>query len=215
MTNKQGLPVGPSLDFGWNTFKDNAVFLVGVYLAAVFVPALIAWADEVLGGRMDFLMWFVHLFVTLVIEIGLVKIALKFEAGEMPEFANLFDGIERVPSLFVATLVGAAAVIAGLILLIVPGIIVGLRFMFVGFVVVDQKAGPIDALQKSWELTRGYTFDLFLFALAIFGINLLGCILFGVGVFVTMPVTALAMTRIYRVLCAQPAEAPAAGAITA
>ncbi|MDH3198878.1 MAG: DUF975 family protein, partial [Candidatus Krumholzibacteria bacterium] len=166
-------------------------------------------------GRFDFLMWFVHVFVTLVIEIGLVKIVLKFEAGQMPEFANLFDGIDRVPNLFVATLVGTAAVIAGLILLIVPGIIVGLRLMFAGFVVVDQKAGPIDALQKSWAMTRGYTLDLFLFALAVFGINLLGCILFGVGVFVSLPVTALAMARIYRVLCAQPAEEPAARAVAA
>jgi len=215
MTNTQGLPVGPALDFGWKTFKENAAFLLGVYLAAAFVPALVAWADEVLGGRMDFVMWLAQVFVTLVIEIGLLKIALKFETGQIVEFAHLFDGIGRVPNMFVVAVLGGAAVIAGLVLFIVPGIIIGLRLMFAGFIVVDQNAGPIVALQKSWEMTRGYTLDLFLFALAVFGINVLGCILFVVGVFVTAPVTFLATARIYRVLCDRPVEAPVAVAATA
>lgn len=210
MTQTRGLPAGPALDFGWNTFKENAAFLVAVYLAAAFVPALVAWADEVLGGRMDFTMWLVQVFVSLVIEIGLLKIAIKFETGQTTEFAHLFDGIRRVPSMFVVAVVGAAAVIAGLILLVVPGVIVGLRLMFAGFVVVDQEAGPMIALQKSWDMTRGYTLDLFLFAVAVLVINLFGCILLGVGVFVSAPVTFLATARIYRTLCDRPVEAPEA-----
>jgi uncharacterized membrane protein len=215
MTNTQGLPVGAALDFGWNTFKANAVFLLSVYLAAAFVPALIAWADEVLGGRMDFAMWLAQVFVSLVIEVGLIKIALKFETGQITEFAHLYDGIGRVPNMFVVAVLGGAAVVAGFVFLIVPGIIIALRLMFAPFIVVDQQAGPIVALQKSWEITRGFTLDLFLFALAVFGINLLGCILFGVGIFVSAPVTFLATARIYRVLCDRPVEAPAAVAAPA
>jgi len=207
MPNTQGLPVGPALDFGWNTFKANVVFLVGVYIAAAMMIGLVGWADSLTNDRLDFAYFLAQLFVALIIEVGLVKIALCFEAGKPCEFANLFDGFDRVPNMFVALLIMYVAIAVGLVLLIVPGIIVAIRLMFTPYIVVDRRMGPIDALRESWEMTRGYGLDLFLLWVALTGINLLGSILFGVGVLATLPVTALATARIYRILSTARASA--------
>jgi uncharacterized membrane protein len=85
-------------------------------------------------------------------------------------------------------------------LLIVPGIIVAVRLQFIPFLIVDEAVGPIDAVQRSWDLTAGYTLDLFLFDLLLFVINLLGLMALFVGVFVSCPITGIAMADMYRTL---------------
>ena len=77
-----------------------------------------------------------------------------------------------------------------------------------GYVIVDTGAGPIDALKKAAELSEGIRMDLFLFALMLFGINVIGLLVLGVGILVTVPITGLAMTFVYRHVQPGPAEEP-------
>jgi hypothetical protein len=58
--------------------------------------------------------------------------------------------------------------------LIVPGIILGLMFMFYGYVMIEKKRGPIQAFKESKRFTDGAKWDLFLFSLLVIGLNLLG-----------------------------------------
>jgi uncharacterized membrane protein len=96
----------------------------------------------------------------------------------------------------------------GLILLIVPGIIMMLRLSLIGFVLVDERTGPIDAIQRSWDMTRGHTMDLLVLFIALLGLNILGlCCLF-IGLFVTVPMSGLAMAYIYRELKPKTVVAP-------
>ena len=55
-----------------------------------------------------------------------------------------------------ASILLALAVAIGFVLLIVPGIIFGLMFMFTTFVVIERELGPIDAMNESHRLTRGH-----------------------------------------------------------
>ncbi len=91
----------------------------------------------------------------------------------------------------------------GLILLIIPGIIWAIQFCFYDYLIVDRGFGPVDALKKSSEITKGVKLDLFVFGMLLGIINLLGFICLVVGLFVTIPTTMVAMAFVYRKLLAQ------------
>ena len=54
----------------------------------------------------------------------------------------------------------AVVVIIGLILLIVPGIMLALMFLFGSFIVIDRGLDPIEAMKESMHITLGYRFEL-------------------------------------------------------
>jgi uncharacterized membrane protein len=211
MPNTRGLPLGESIQFGWKTLQSSAVFVCGVTLVAWVVPSVIEWAgDTAFDNRLqEFGMSVISAAVSATFGLGLAKIYLRFRDGETPVFENLFDGLARLHVYVAAMIIVGIAVCMGLLLLVVPGIIFLLRLWFVGFVIVDEKAGPLEAIQRSWDITRGYTMDLFLLFILLVGLNLLGVLLLLVGLLVTVPISGLALAYVYRHLKPRAAAAPA------
>jgi uncharacterized membrane protein len=148
----------------------------------------------------QFLMELINIVVSATFALGLLRIYLRFRDGEKPIFENLFDGVARAHVWVGASIIMGVAVAMGLVLLIVPGVIMLLRLWFVGFVLVDERTGPIDAIQRSWDITRGHTMDLLVFFIVLVGLNLLGAVCLGVGLLVTIPISGLALAFVYREL---------------
>lgn len=63
-----------------------------------------------------------------------------------------------------------------------------------------ENAGPMTALRKSAHLTEGVKPKLLVFYLALLGLNILGTIPIGLGLFVTMPISLIAAAHVYRQL---------------
>lgn len=98
------------------------------------------------------------------------------------------------------------AVIVGLIFLIVPGIYLMLRLMFVPILVVDRELTAREALSASWDATRGHTGFLFLFFLTTLFANIIGLLALGVGLLISLPTTAMAQMAVYNTLAVKPAS---------
>ena len=80
----------------------------------------------------------------------------------------------------------------------------GRYIQFYKFLIVDKgDIGPIESLKESWKMTKGYAWNLFLFLILIALLNILGVILFGVGLFVTIPISLLSYAILYRKLHAR------------
>jgi uncharacterized membrane protein len=105
-----------------------------------------------------------------------------------------------------AQIVYGLIVVGGIILLIVPGIIWSIKYMFTPFIVIDKSMMPMDAIRESGRITDGHKSQLFLFGLALAGINILGFLCFVVGLLVSVPVSALATVYAYRFLEHQASE---------
>ena len=214
MPNPRGLPLSEAVRFGWRTVQQHFPFIILTIAVAVVVPMVIDWGGEHAFHRrgQQFLMTLIDIVVSATFALGLFKIYLRFRDGEKPIFENLFDGVARAHVWVGASIIMTVAVVMGLVLLVVPGIIMLLRLWFVGFVLVDERTGPIDAIQRSWDLTRGRTMDLLVFFIVLVGLNLLGVVCLGVGLLVTVPISGLAMAYIYRELkpklAIQPASTP-------
>lgn len=223
MPNPKGLRISEAIRFGWKTVQASFAFILLTLVLAFIVPIMIETGGEHVfhhDGQV-FLIKVISWLVTATFSLGLAKIYLRYRDGEKPIFENLFDGVARAHIWFASTLIADVAIIMGLILLIVPGVIMMLRLWMVGFVLVDERTGPIDAIQRSWDITRGHTMDLLVLFIALLGLNILGICCLGVGLLVTVPISGLALAHVYRELkpkaamANEPAPTPASNAAPA
>ncbi len=196
---------GEAIRFGWETAKRNFWFfflIYCVYFVVAFVPPRL-----VPPGRTPF-----EILLTLGISIavgvlsivtalGLVRVGLRFTDNEKPSVADLFSAnFGQVLSFFVAFILSAIVTGIGFVLLVIPGIILGIRLSLVTYVIVDKKLGPVAALRESWELTRGSAWNLSLFSILLLLINALGALALVIGLLWTGPTSLVANAFVYRKL---------------
>ena len=134
----------------------------------------------------------------MIMDVGLTVISLRLCDGRKPRVADLFVHYPLAPTYFISTLIAALMVLAGLILLIVPGVILLVMFQFYAYHIVDERAGAFDALRCSAATTRGVRWRLFLFGLLTVLINIGGAHCLLVGLFLTVPVTLVSRAYLFR-----------------
>jgi len=121
--------------------------------------------------------------VPLLIVAGVVQMgaltygAVQHLGGRPVRFgAMLSAGFGRLLPLIGAGIVTALLVWVGFLLLVVPGIIIACGLAATIPAVVAERKGPIEALRRSWGLTRGYRGKIFLAGLVLLliqiGLNL-------------------------------------------
>ncbi len=104
---------------------------------------------------------------------GATRIASQAVLGRTPMLGDaLSEAASVFWSLFGATLLMSLAMFAGLIMFVVPGFIIWLGLIFIAPVVVIERTNAVDALGRSWRLTRGRRGK-------IFGVLVLVALLFG------------------------------------
>lgn len=194
-----------AIKFGWNTTKKNLPFLLKVYLITGVISILgnvtyyqvkLQDFDFVTNFLIQIVLWI----LTTIISMGLIKIALKFTDDQKPNISDLYRQYPLFFKYFAGEILSAIATFLGFILLIIPGIIIFIKLYFVNLLIVDKGFGPIQAVKKSWKMTKGHFWNLFLFGLALLGLNLLGALAFLIGLLWTIPTTSIATAYVYRKL---------------
>jgi len=108
------------------------------------------------------------LVVAPLIAAATIAVLQALSNGAPPRFRQSVQlALDVFPALFAAVLLAGAAVAFGLALLIVPGVYVAVRLLFVPQTVVLDEARGTDALRASWSLTDGFwwrTFGVILLA---------------------------------------------------
>ncbi|MEL6346759.1 MAG: hypothetical protein AAFV53_26835 [Myxococcota bacterium] len=114
------------------------------------------------------------------------------------ELRGFFTSTRRIPQGFLAAFVLNLLTSIGVCFCIVPGIIVQVGLFLWPWVMIDEDVNFIGAFQRSWELTEGHRFDVFLFFL-VFGVLNFAAILFTCGLagFVTAPLGMIATGLMY------------------
>lgn len=205
--------VGDAVSFGWYAMKNNLGF---------FIPAvLILWAAGAIPGGLQSLNYYmstvaaavwagifglVSFVVGIFVNMAQIRIGLRFADGDVADFPDLLADYRKFLDVLVGSILYGLLVFAGLILLIIPGIYWAVRYQFFGYLILDQEYGPVDAIKRSGELTRGVWWNLFAFWLTMLGIWILGFLACCVGVLFAMPVIIVAIAYVYRTLLAATPE---------
>lgn len=122
------------------------------------------------------------LLVLPVIQYGMHFLFLKSARNETFEVMQIFDGFKMYMNVVLANILMMALVGLGLLVFVVPGIYILCRLAFVPYVVMDLKLGPVEAIKKSWELTRGQVITVLGMVLLAIPIIIGGLMLVIVGV---------------------------------
>ena len=87
--------------------------------------------------------------------VGMIAFMLRIARGQGSEYGALFSGGPLLVPALVINIIVTIAVVGGLILLIVPGIILGLMLSLSLFMLVDQKADIFGSIKMSATAMQG------------------------------------------------------------
>jgi len=145
-------------------------------------------------GMVALLFWLVGAYMAG----GFITLALKAARGQETSFGDLFGGGRYLGRFLVTGIVGGLVVGLGLLLCVVPGYIVAYGLSLAGFLIVDQDLSGVDALKRSWELTKGHKVNIFIFHLIGIAVALAGELACLIGLYlVSIPMTFIGATYVY------------------
>jgi len=153
-------------------FLVLAIIFVGLPQFAVsYGQILIRDAQPELVGWIPIVGLVVSLVTAYILQGALTRAAIDDLSGKGVRLgAALSDGFSFFFPLFVVALLVGLGLMIGFLLLIIPGIILAVRWAVSAAVVVAEREGPTSAIGRSSELTAGYRW-------AIFGLLLLYIVL--------------------------------------
>ena len=207
-TATKTINIKEALTVGWQSWKRNFLFFIGVMVLVYLIPAIPVLIQGLVGGFIvELFLLGTALILRRLIWLGLIKIALLVSANQPARLGYLFNQSAKLIKFAVANLIVSLITIVGYLLLIVPGVIWALKYQLVPFLIADKGLGPIAALRQSARLTQGAKLQLFYLLLATTLINFVGALALGLGLFITVPLTIVAQAHVYRQLLAQEESA--------
>jgi hypothetical protein len=136
--------------------------------------------------------------LSVFLSLGATRIGLNLVSGREFNLGMLFGGGKKLLPAFGATILFGLMVVVGLLLLIVPGVYLALRYGFFLTAMVDRDLGVIDSFKYSSALTTNNRMNLFLLALLGLLVMLAGLLALCVGLFFAIPVMWLSWIVAYR-----------------
>ncbi|MDF1573767.1 MAG: hypothetical protein P1P86_01065 [Bacteroidales bacterium] len=196
-----------SYSIGWKVLMASFVELLVVSI----VYMILSGPVSTIQWKIDSFEWFLvplvffgimyGVFVAGPIQYGTSWVFLKAVRGERIEVRDIFVVFQRnYWNAVIANIVVGIIVGLGIVMLIVPGIIFACRLAFVPYLVVDREMDVMDALRVSWDLTRGYGWQIFFMGLLAIPIVILGLVCLFVGVFVSVMWISAAFAVMYHTI---------------
>jgi hypothetical protein len=134
-------------------------------LAVAFVDVLItATSDPSQGmGPLYLLAWMFNLLIYPIYTAALILLMAKRAQLEQPENKALVASAIKIwQPFFVVHIIGAGLTAVGLMFLVLPGIYVAVRLSFAEFYLVLEGVKPLEAIQKSFQATQPFFFQILL-----------------------------------------------------
>jgi hypothetical protein len=206
-----GLSVGDAIRYGWDRFKANPWTWIGAVVIAAVVQGVL---NSLFGNRSAFRVdmfgqspwtfgWIVGSILTVVvgylINAAFVRGALHEVDGQRPTLGSFFR-FTNVGNVILASILVGVIFAVGLILFVIPGLIVAFLSWWTLQFVIDRHDSAIDGIRSSFRAISSQAGAVFLLALALIGINILGAIPLGLGLLITVPLSTIASTYAYRVV---------------
>lgn len=208
------LSVGDAISYGWSKFSGNAGVWIVFMLAAFVIQGLISGifnGFDFTSEATDFTLLnavgsIVTAIVGYLIQAAFVRGALAETDGQRPAFGTFLQ-VGPIGAVILAGLLVGIGTSIGLVLCIIPGLVFAFFAWWTMQFVIDRNQDAVTAIKSSFNAVKSNAGTLFLLALALFGINIVGALLCLIGLLVTVPVSIIAVTYAYRVTTGGPVAA--------
>lgn len=219
MVPKVDFSMSESIRFGWKATKDHPwiFFFIGVIILLTML-CLIAGIDSAVSstdeGSESFLIIMSAIIaitalaswvLSLLFLMGMINISLNCLDKKRVRLLDFFMPFPLIGRILIVSVFYGIIVLGGFILFVIPGIIWAVQYGFCFFLVVDRHMGPWKALVTSSIITWGNKRDLLVFLSLIVAMNIAGFISLLAGLFISIPVSLLALSHAYR-NCAAASE---------
>lgn len=124
--------------------------------------------------------------IAAIYSYGVAYVFLKVARKEDFDFEETFSGFKTYKRAFLSNLLVMLAVGLGIILLVIPGIFLACRLVFVPYLIMDKKHGVIDSIKISYYMSKGYFWTVFGMGILSFVILMLGLVLLGFGILISL-----------------------------
>jgi uncharacterized membrane protein len=200
---------GEALQFGWQQTKSKFWFFAAVLIIAFILAMILSVATGMVepNSPANMMLSLITTLFNIIVSMGIIANTLEICDGRPVDFFHFISKGRLILNYFFASVIYGLIVFLGFLLLIIPGMILAVRLQFFTYLIVDRQLGPVQALKQSAEITKSCTFSLFLFGVLIVIINFIGMIIFGIGLFASVPTTLIAIAYVYRKLLTQNQEA--------
>jgi uncharacterized membrane protein len=200
-------PSLPSISKAFHLAQEVYKEHIGLFTACMstfFASWVVLEIIVIAGQRFGALLWMAaHLtfFVLFAgMEIGFIHICLMLHDGKQARYLELFRDLRLGVNFLFVQLVYFATVLVSLALLVVPGAYLGIKYTFYAFSFADRNSNLKQSFQQSTVTSQGSMWFLFWFSILILLFNLAGASILGIGLMMTVPVSALMKAFIYREL---------------
>lgn len=182
---KAPLDVGENLKTAWETFTKYPVpLIVGLLLASV----VSVFTLGICAGPMT---------------VGYAKMVLAASKGKQVDIGDVFKGFEVfVPSLALMLVTGLA-IMLGLVLFVLPGLLAALFLMWGSWLMADGEHGVGACIKGSIDIVKSNLVDCLIFVLVLGAINGVASLI-PFATLVAGPLTALMMASGYQRLARAP-----------
>jgi len=201
--------IGSCLSRGWALFKQNAGLLIGAALVAFLTVAVIEGLLSVLlrpagfsRNQMQFGFHFTQeMFVRMAVGsipsflvypalyAGYYFLVLKLIRGQSASVADLFTGFRfHYLQIVVAGFLTGILALIGTLLCIIPGIYLGVAWIFTLPLIVDRDLGFWEAMELGRKAVTQDWWSVFCVVLLLGGLAILGFLACCIGLFVAIPV---------------------------
>jgi len=192
-----------AFDFAWTTFKANFGLLTACVLT-FFGSWVILEVLVIAGQRLGFLWWLVaHLSFFILfagLEVGFIRICLDLHDGKQVVYSDLFRDLRLGANFLLIQLTYFVMVIVGLAFLVILGVYLGTKFTFYAYSFADGNPSLLQSFQQSAIISQEMLWFLMFFSINLLLFNIVGASVLGIGLIVTIPLTALMKVHVYRQL---------------
>lgn len=171
---------------GWDIFKKNAGVSIAFAVVSVMFYLLTSYIP------------FAGMLIVCPLAAGFIIVSLMCFNSKTPGFNNFFGGFRHFLPLFVFTIVSTILIIIGLFLLVIPGLYLSIAYIFAPCLIVDKNIDFWPAMEISRKKVNQNFLGILFFSIVLMLINMIGCIPFLLGLFITVPLSTYMITAAYR-----------------
>ena len=194
--------IGDYFSRGWAIFKQYAWAFILFTLVTFLIAGLLSMLPSPLGIRVgeDNPLGGSNIIVNIlspILGVGYYFVAFQIARDRPHGFGDFFNGFKKFLPVFLTALVSSILIGIGFVLLILPGIYLAVSYLFAQLFVVDKNLNFWSAMEASRKIITKKWFSFLGLVILLGLLNIVGAIIVGIGLLVTIPLSACVVAAAY------------------